>query len=327
MNNFSQCLICNRENYFALASTSKIIHCKYCGAPVYDQSRPPSMGDFQIFQKSLAKWASENRALSKAAVHGQVSVAKQKKIEELATFIQRNEEEFKRLESELRHRLSEADGQREMEAAGRIGLKEQLVDLQRAMKTQKEDYETHQTRDKALIERLRTLLAESTDEVTAVKQQLAKAKASITDMRMHLDTVNVPLKSQALTILEQSNTQVVIGSSDQDSETFTRVATVALSRESQEDLWSGRTVNPTFSLSSRGNYYVVTSDSHQFYLIVKNDALLDISNVTLLQTIYDFVYEPNIISLERQYKKLAKVGKSKDKCWVLTERGELLFYG
>lgn len=112
---------------------------------------------------------------------------------------------------------------------------------------------------------------------------------------------------------------------NQDSRSFTKVETVALSKASQEKLWVGKKVTPMFSQSSQGDYWVITQDSQTFYLVIKDDAPINENNLETLGIIYQFENRSNLSSLRRQYSKLAEIMPQGNE-WLLKQSGSLVFY-
>jgi len=169
----------------------------------------------------------------------------------------------------------------------------------------------------AEIKRLNKLLDQTSTQDNAYGNASARA-GSTTQSRQR--------NKQSPTAVRQNTTQLGADNYNQNPDAFTKVATVALSKKSQEDLWVGKNVTPVFSPLSQGDYWVVTTDNQKFYLVVKRNALLNANNLKTLKIIYNFADQANLSSLKRQYKSLAKVEKQAGKDWVLAQRGELLFY-
>lgn len=158
----------------------------------------------------------------------------------------------------------------------------------------------------------------STSPSAATKRKTTKRRASQAAAAQQA-------KVQKTTVRKRNNTEIGADNYNTNPNDFNKVATVALSQKSQEDLWAGKEVSPTFSPAPNGDYWVVTKDNRKFYLVVKRNAILNANNLKTLEIIYSYVKQPDIGTLKREYKNLARVEQHSGKDWMLTERGELLF--
>ncbi|MEM8503675.1 MAG: hypothetical protein AAF716_11050 [Cyanobacteria bacterium P01_D01_bin.1] len=114
--------------------------------------------------------------------------------------------------------------------------------------------------------------------------------------------------------------------SHQDISNLPRIATVEMTRDSQEKIWVGKNVAAVFSVSSRGDYWIVSPDNQRFYIILKDKALLNANNLKTLKILYDFVDQSKLSSLQRRYDKPAEVKPLGGDEWELVRSGKLTFY-
>lgn len=107
---------------------------------------------------------------------------------------------------------------------------------------------------------------------------------------------------------------------------FDQVDAVELSKQSQEELWVGKDVTPVFFSSKRGDYWIVTADKREYFVVLKDDAIINSNSLKTLDIIYRFLQQPNLQALQRSYQKLARVNRHSNGGWILAESGELDFH-
>ena len=107
---------------------------------------------------------------------------------------------------------------------------------------------------------------------------------------------------------------------------FSQIATVRMTKNSQEEIWVGKNVAAVFSPSSQGDYWIVSPDNQRYYIILKDKAILNANNLKTLKILYDFVDQPKLSALKRHYDVLAEVKSSGSNEWELMSSGKLTFY-
>ena len=158
----------------------------------------------------------------------------------------------------------------------------------------------------------------------AVSQSVNTPRFDFTDeIRFNLDE-NISLNRTQQQVPTQQLTSAT--AYHQNPDTFKRIATVALSKNSQGKLRVGINVTPIFSRLPQGDYWVVTQNDQTFYIVVKDKAILNRNNIETLKIIYDFELRPNLSSLKRHYRRLAEVIPHNGTDWVLEQAGALNFY-
>ena len=106
---------------------------------------------------------------------------------------------------------------------------------------------------------------------------------------------------------------------------FSRIATVKMTQKSREEIWVGKNVAAVFSPSSQGDYWIVSPDNQRYYIILKDKAILNANNLKTLKILYDFVDQPKLSTLRRQYNVTAEVKPLDGNKWELVCCGKLTF--
>lgn len=108
---------------------------------------------------------------------------------------------------------------------------------------------------------------------------------------------------------------------------FQIVDTVALTEESQSNLWVGKNDSPQFESSGQGTYIIVSNlagDKQNYYLVPKPEFRLNQQNLETLANFYGFSNSPKA-DCSINLTKLAIVSSQKKGVWKLEESGQLNF--
>lgn len=311
---FINCPICNRENHITSAD-GKVIDCCNCGAPIFNEKRPASQDDIKEYQKRLRVWGYEHQNITakQLKAHSARNKARKQVQEQEASAKQ----EFTKLKADLELWKDKHKTLQDEKDAQEADQSRRIEELQNKILNQEQKCTLLEHESNKLNESVRAFTLQN----TRLREMLVESKNDYSllekDYKKQQENLVTSASPSTLLDADEDNTNL---------DNFNKIDTVALSQKSQEDIWLGLDTLPTFLSVSQGDYWVITQDNRKFYLVVQENVILNASNLKTLKIIYSYIEQPDISTLEKTYKRLARVECQPDSKWILVERGEILFH-
>lgn len=301
------CPICDRTNLFS-AADDKIIDCRDCSAPIYNDNRPANTTDLIRYQTLLSKWGEEFRQLFRQLTDS--------------------------LKSELDNLKSEHEQQLSMSQSEAETIREKL----KVLKNKHTALQSlHERELKEQSDRLQTEIAVAKKNYKALQQSIEQEQLSAQPPPSHLAKVNHPSSSTAPAqsnslIAETAFVQLYNQNDPEIERRSTPVNQTAASLRSYFEISSDAV---QLEENESGKYWIVPQNIPQdettadYYLVPKKDIQLNQHSIPSVKACFGFANKmiPNsmLVMLAPAVVKAMEGRVSGRSQWTLIQRGKLKF--